>query len=52
MIASLIGGLCSFINFIMNWLDPFSVLFMAKAGVTVTTIWHEDEVDSFRFLHP
>ena len=40
---------CLFDNFTMNWLDPFSVIYMAEAGVTFTTIWHKAAIDSFRF---
>ena len=34
----------------MNWLDLFSVVFMAEDDVTVTIIWHKAAVESFRFF--
>ena len=38
VLAYIIVVFCSFDNFTLNWLDPFSVIYMAKAGVMVTTI--------------
>ena len=50
VLAYLIVVFYLFVNFTMNWLDPFSVICMVKSGVKVTTILHKDAVDSFRFF--
>ena len=52
VLASLVFVLCLFVNFTMNWLYPFSMTLMAKASVTVATIWHKTVVNLFSFLHP
>ena len=52
VLASLIVVFCLFHNFIMNKLDPFSIIFMSESGVTVNTIWHKAVVESFRFSDP
>ena len=49
VLAYLIVVFCLFIIFTMDWLDPFSLICMSKAGVMVTTIWHKDAVNSFVF---
>ena len=49
VLAYLIFVFCLFIIFTMDWLDPFSLICMSKAGVMVTTIWHKDAVNSFVF---
>ena len=49
VLVSIIIVSCSFDIYTMNWLDPFSVIYMDGASVTVTTIWQEAAVDSFLF---